>query len=322
MMDIAEKILAGDRRALARAITAVENGEKDSRELVKQLFLAGRKAQILGVTGSAGVGKSTLVDKMAGHFRKRGRRTAILAVDPSSPFSGGALLGDRIRMQSHSADDGVYIRSMATRGALGGLAAGAWDAATVLEAGGFDIVIVETVGAGQDEVDITALADLTLLLLAPGMGDGVQVFKAGVMEIADIFVINKADCGDAARVERDISTLLGAGARPGGRQPGIIKTVATTGEGVEALCRAIDEFRNGESEAASFEREQNRWRMRIAQMARARFFERAAGLEQESFLQTRAGQVARREIDPHSVVEEWLQNLQLNHENPSPRHRG
>lgn len=309
MHDIAEKILAGDRRAIARAISTVENNEEGGRELLKRLFLAGRKAQLLGVTGSAGVGKSTLVDKIAGEFRTRGRRTAILAVDPSSPFSGGAVLGDRIRMQSHSTDDGVYVRSMATRGALGGLAAGAWDAAIVLEAGGFDIVIVETVGAGQDEVDIAALADLTMLLLVPGMGDGIQAFKAGVMEIADIFIINKADCGDAARVERDIAALLGAEARGDGRRPSIVKTIATTGEGVQELCRKIDEFYSDEGEAASLEREQERWRMRLAHMARARFFERAADRRHEILIRDWAGQIARRRMDPQSAVDGLLKAM-------------
>ncbi|MGH9352459.1 MAG: methylmalonyl Co-A mutase-associated GTPase MeaB [Terriglobia bacterium] len=309
--ELAQKIEAGDRRAVARAITAIENGEESSIPLLKTLFLSSRKARVIGVTGSPGVGKSTLVEKLAAAYRRRGLKIGILAVDPSSPFSGGAILGDRIRMQSLYADEGVYIRSMATRGCLGGLAASAWDAVTVLEAARCEVVIIETVGVGQDEVEIAALADLTLLLLAPGMGDDVQTFKAGVMEIADVFVINKTDRGEAGRTEREIAALLSMGAAQEGWQPKITKTVATTGEGVDELCRLIDEF-YADAEKNSFgqQREQGRWRLRILQMARKRLFDLVIEHRQnDDFIRTRVEQIVRRQVDPHSVVEELLREL-------------
>lgn len=309
--ELAERIRAGDRRAVARAISAIENGEEGSVPLLKQLFLSSRKSRTIGITGSPGVGKSTLVEKLAAAHRRRGQRIGILAVDPSSPFSGGAILGDRIRMQSLFADEGVYIRSMATRGCLGGLAAGTWDAVTVLEAAGSEVVMIETVGVGQDEVEIAGLADLTLVLLAPDMGDDVQAFKAGVMEIADIFAINKADRGEAARTEREIAALLSMGTPREGWQPKILKTVATTGEGVDELCRLIDEFYAG-PESASFgqRREQERWRLRILQMTRERLFHRVAATgHTDDFIRGRVEQIAHRKIDPHSVVEELLRAM-------------
>lgn len=309
--DLAERIKRGDRRALARAITVIEDGEEGSAQLLKRLFLGSRKAQTLGVTGAPGVGKSTLVEKMAVAARRSGLRVGILAVDPSSPFSGGALLGDRIRMQSLFADEGVYIRSMATRGCLGGLTAGAWDAVTVLEAAGFDTVIIETVGVGQDEVDVAALADLTLLLIAPGMGDDVQAFKAGVMEIADVFVINKADRGDATRVEREITALLSVAPPRKGRQPKIAKTVATTGEGVDELYQMTHEFFESDEGAAFREqRERDRWRMRLQQMTQARFMRRMSqDIQADDGLRSRIDAIARRATDPHSVVEEMMQQF-------------
>ncbi|MGH9342566.1 MAG: methylmalonyl Co-A mutase-associated GTPase MeaB [Terriglobia bacterium] len=309
--EVAQKIQTGNRRAIARAITAIENGEEGSVPLLKRLFLSGRKARTIGITGSPGVGKSTLVDKLAAAYRRRGLKIGILAVDPSSPFSGGAILGDRIRMQSLYADEGVYIRSMATRGCLGGLAAATWDAVTVLEAAGSDVVMIETVGVGQDEVDVAALADLTALLVAPGMGDDVQVFKAGVMEIADIFVINKADRGEAARTEREIAALLSMGCQREGWQPKYVKTVATTGEGIDELCSLIDEFYAGTGSASLVQRrEQERWRSRILQMTRKRLFDRMVATDQNGdFLPARVGQIMRREVDPHTVVEELLAKL-------------
>lgn len=309
--DFVERIRSGDRRAVARAISAIENGEEDNIPLLKRLFLSSCKSRTIGITGSPGVGKSTLVEKLAVAYRQRGQKVGILAVDPSSPFSGGAILGDRIRMQSLFADEGVYIRSMATRGCLGGLAAGAWDAVTVLEAAGSEVVMIETVGVGQDEVEIAGLSDLTLLLLAPDMGDDVQAFKAGVMEIADIFVINKADRGEAARTEREIAALLSMGTPREGWRPKIVKTVATTGEGVDELCGLIDEFYAG-PESASFgqRRERERWRLRILQMTRERLFRRVAATgHTEDFIRGRIEQIARREIDPHSVVEELLRAM-------------
>src|SRR5579863_4074677 len=203
-----ERIRSGDRRAVARAISAIENGDPAGVELLKSLFAGAHRSQLIGVTGSPGAGKSTLVERLAVEYRRAGKRVGIIAVDPTSPFSGGAILGDRVRMQSLATDEGVYIRSMATRGELGGLAPAAHDVVTVLEAAGCEVVLVETVGVGQDEVEVARLADATVLLLAPGMGDDIQTFKAGVMEIADLFVINKADRPGAERVEQEVAAML------------------------------------------------------------------------------------------------------------------
>ena len=214
----AEKILQGDAQSISRAISAVENQDGRARELLKRLFPHTGRAAIIGITGATGSGKSTLVDGLTALLRKQGKTVGILAVDPTSPFSGGAILGDRIRMQTHWNDPSVYIRSMATRGSMGGLSVATLDAALILDAAGKDFVLVETVGVGQDEVEIAQLADVTLLLLVPGMGDDVQAFKAGIMEIADIFVINKADLPGADRVEQDVHALLSLAA-PTSRSP-------------------------------------------------------------------------------------------------------
>ena len=202
-----ERIRAGNPRALARAITAVEERTPEARELLRALFPYSGRARIVGLTGSPGSGKSTLADQLAREYRQRQQSVGIIAIDPTSPFTGGAILGDRIRMQRHHADPGIYIRSMATRGSLGGLAASTADVATVLDASGRDVVLIETVGVGQDEIEIVRLADVTLVILVPGMGDDVQSIKAGIMEIADIFVINKNDRGGAERIEQEIRVL-------------------------------------------------------------------------------------------------------------------
>src|SRR5439155_1516314 len=239
----AAKIVTGDRRAIARATSAVENGEAAGVALLKLLFPKVSPAYVIGVTGSPGAGKSTLAEKLAIEYRRHDCRVGIVAVDPTSPFSGGAILGDRIRMQSLSGDEGVFIRSMATRGRLGGLAPGAHDVVTILEAAGCQVVLVETVGVGQDEVEVARLADATALLLVPGMGDDVQTFKAGVMEIADVFVINKADRPGADRVEQEVAAMLSIGPRTDAWRPPILKTVATTAEGIAGLREALDRFR-------------------------------------------------------------------------------
>jgi LAO/AO transport system kinase len=202
-----EQLRAGDARALARAISVVENHSPGWSELLKAIFPYSGHARILGLTGPPGAGKSTLVDQLARHYRKEGQSIGIIAVDPTSPYTGGAILGDRIRMQEHSSDSGIYIRSMATRGSLGGLARTTADVSTILDASGRDLIMIETVGVGQDEVDIVRLADITVVILVPGMGDDVQTIKAGIMEIADIFVINKSDRDGAERVEREIRAL-------------------------------------------------------------------------------------------------------------------
>ncbi len=307
-----EKILAGDRRAVARAISAVESGEAASRALLKRLFPKAGRAYTIGITGSPGTGKSTLVERLAGVYRAGGARVGIVAVDPTSPFSGGAILGDRIRMQRLSTDEGVYIRSMATRGQLGGLAPTTHDVVTILDAAGCDPVIIETVGVGQDEVEIARLADATVLLLVPGLGDDVQTFKAGVMEIADLFVINKADHPGADRVEQELLALLSQAPRePHGhegevwRTP-ILQTVATTGQGVAEVHQALGEFRAFEDRSAlRLERRREHWRARLLELLRQELFQKmvAERLRDGSFDRHVADIVEGRR-DPHSVVEE------------------
>src|ERR1700674_5729609 len=236
------RLCSGDPRALARAISTVENRQPGWAELLKELFPYTGKARVIGLTGAPGSGKSTLVDQLAKHYRKENQTIGIIAVDPTSPYTGGAILGDRIRMQDHYSDPGIYIRSMATRGSLGGLARATADAATVLDASGRDLVMIETVGVGQDEIDIVRLADVTIVILVPGMGDDVQTIKAGIMEIADIFVINKSEREGAESVEREIRALQSLATRHDHWTPPIVKTVASEGVGTEALAEVIADF--------------------------------------------------------------------------------
>src|SRR5262245_35432655 len=232
----------GDTRALSRIITLVENRSPDSLALLQQLFPLTGKCRVVGVTGSPGAGKSTLVDRLASAYRQEGKKLGIVAVDPSSPFTGGAILGDRIRMQAPSVDPGVYIRSMATRGNLGGLSAATADVVGVLDAAGKDPVIVETVGVGQDEIDIVRLADISIVVLVPGMGDDVQALKAGIMEIGDIFVINKCDRPGVEKMERAVLAMLSLAHRSDGWQPPVVKTVATEGGGIDELVSTIQRY--------------------------------------------------------------------------------
>ncbi len=308
-----QDLLKGDTRALSRVITRVENRSADSLDILRQLFPHTGKSQIIGVTGSPGSGKSTLVDRLAAEFRKKNNTVGIIAVDPSSPFTGGAILGDRIRMQTLGVDPGVYIRSMATRGHLGGLAAATADVAAVLEAAGKDPVLIETVGVGQDEIDIVRLAEISIVVLVPGMGDDIQTLKAGIMEIGDIFVINKCDRPGVEKMERAILGLLSLGHRADGWQPPIVKTTATKGEGVAELLEAIDRyyvfFRNSISRSR---KKQEAERQRLINLLEERLVNTV--VEQifpDGELNDLVSAIAERRQDPYSVVEQIIRNLRF-----------
>lgn len=304
-----EKICAGDRRAVAQAISSVERKEPSSRALLRTLFHTSGKAYTIGITGAPGAGKSTLLEKVATEFRQSGKRVGIVAVDPTSPFSGGAILGDRIRMQALATDEGTYIRSMATRGHLGGLAPAARDVALILDAAGCDVVFIETVGVGQDEVEVARLADATVVLVVPGMGDDVQTFKAGVMEIADLFVINKSDQPGADCMERELNVLLSVGSQHDAWRPPIVKTTATTGEGISELCKELEKFRSAtQGSAAGLNRRRENTRLHLLELLRQRLFERVAGerIDQRQINEYVEAILARRR-DPHSIVEEMLE---------------
>lgn len=300
-----DRLRSGDARALARAISTVENRGPESADLLKALFPYSGKARILGLTGAPGAGKSTLVDHLARYYRRAGQTLGIIAVDPTSPYTGGAILGDRIRMQSHHADPGIYIRSMATRGSLGGLARTTADVATVLDASGRDLILIETVGVGQDEVDIVRLADITVVILVPGMGDDVQTIKAGIMEIADIFVINKSDREGAERVEREIRALQSLAVRKDGWVPPIVKTVASEGKGVEELMGAIANYEAYlQKESLVLKRNIQNWQGRLVEMLRDAMLERAREQLGDGKVEKYAAEVAQHQRDPYTLVEE------------------
>ena len=303
-----ERIVAGDVRALARAISLVENDAPEAQAVLSACFPHTGHALRIGITGAPGAGKSTLVDRLARAWRDAGRKVGVVAVDPTSPFTGGAILGDRIRMQERLNDDGLYIRSMATRGSLGGLAKTTADVAQVLEASGKDIVLIETVGVGQDEIDIVRLADITIVVLVPGMGDDVQSIKAGIMEIADIFVINKADREGADRVEKEIRALQSLSQTHVPREPPIVRTVGTTGIGIPQLLAVIDETRQWLAEGDRLEvRRKQYWRARMEEMVRQALLKeaRAHGLSGKDFAH-HAELVAAGQEDPYRVVPELV----------------
>ena len=300
-----KQVRTGDSRALARAISTVENRTPGWSDLLKELFPYTGKARVIGLTGAPGAGKSTLVDQLARHYRKDGQTVGIIAVDPTSPYTGGAILGDRIRMQEHFADPGIYIRSMATRGSLGGLARATADVAAVLDASGRDVVMIETVGVGQAEVDIVRLADITVVILVPGMGDDVQMIKAGIMEIADVFVINKSDHEGAERVEREIRALQSLATRPDGWTPPIVKTVASEGTGIEGLAAAIADYETYlQKQGLVLKKSVQNWQERLIEMLRDSMLEKAREHLGDGIVARMAAEVAAHKRDPYTLIEE------------------
>jgi len=304
----ASQIRNGEIRAVSRAITAIENHAPEAEPLLKDLFPQTGHAYLTGITGAPGTGKSTLVDRLAAHYRKQDQRVGIIAVDPTSPYTGGAILGDRIRMQSHAGDNGIFIRSMATRGFLGGLARATAEVALLLDAAGKRQILIETVGVGQDEVDIVRLADCVLVILVPGLGDDIQNMKAGLMEIGDIFVLNKADREGADRLEEQLDAMLALVTPREGWHPPVVRTIATDNKGIDALAAAIGKFHaHFKSSSERSQKQFEHWRNRLVELLGARMLERvlsAAG--GEATLNQIAADVAERRTDPFAAVNELL----------------
>jgi len=296
-------VRAGDVRALAKVISMVENGDPRIRSVIKELSPTASGARIIGLTGAPGAGKSTVTSALVGAFRARGERTAVLAVDPSSPFTGGALLGDRVRMQDHATDPGVFIRSMGSRGQLGGLAAATPQAVRVLDAAGFGVILIETVGVGQAEVEIASAADTTAVLVVPGMGDAIQAAKAGVLEVADVLVVNKADRPETQRTVRDLRSMV-ALADDARWRPPVVTTVATTGEGVDELVRQLDRHWGWLTEGGERERRRlERARDEVTALAFGALRERLTVPDEL------AARVADGRLGPHEAADELLASV-------------
>lgn len=311
--EIIQHLLKGDRKALARAITLVENEDPRSFQILKAVYSHGREIPVIGITGPAGVGKSSLVDCLISVFRSKGSKVGVVAVDPSSPFSGGAILGDRIRMQRHGTDPGVFIRSMATRGKMGGISAATFDVVDLMNAAGMDLVIVETVGVGQDEVDVMKIVQTTIVVLMPGLGDEVQAMKAGLMEIADLMVINKSDRPEAQKMEAELTGILSFFDLPKGWKPKILKTVAVKNEGIEELVSSIMEhgdFLRSSGMLNDRIRMQNKQRLVDALEYRILSYLVEEGFERFG-IEKRIQQIGERKVDPYTVVREILKHFHL-----------
>ena len=296
-------MLAGDARAIARAISLIEDEAPEAAALIGAIYQRTGRAYLVGITGAPGTGKSTLVDALTAEIRRSSQTVGIIAVDPTSPFTGGAILGDRVRMTAHAADAGVYIRSMATRGHLGGLSRATSDVALVLDAAGKDVIVIETVGVGQDEVDIVRTADVSIVVVAPGAGDDVQALKAGIMEIGDIFVVNKADREGADRAAQAIaaSLSLGEATASAGWKPPIVKTEATRAIGIDELWRQISRYR-GHSADQLAARRRERQRLRLRELLARQMVRRIESSLPSGEIERMAERVAARELDPYSAV--------------------
>lgn len=307
-----KKILERNHRAIAQTLSLVENSdEREVSELLKQLFPHTGEGFVIGITGSPGVGKSSLVDQLTRYYSADGQRVAIVAVDPSSPFSGGAILGDRIRMQSLTTDPNVFIRSMATRGKMGGLSFAVNDSLMVLDAAGYQKMIVETIGVGQDEVDIAKTAHLTVVVVSPGMGDDIQAIKAGIFEIADVLVINKADREGVEKTEQELQAMLSISVREDNWNPPIIKTVATVGEGTDQLAQVIENYRQSISD-----HQRKQWRIslfkkHLIEMFQERVTRKILERIPEKELDRYAEKMMTRELDPYTIIDQILKNVGL-----------
>lgn len=308
MSDLAEKILNGDLTAIAKGISLVESDPDDAQALMKAIFPHTGGSTVLGITGAPGTGKSTLVDQLIDQLVKDGKKIGVVAVDPSSPFSGGAILGDRIRMMRHSAHPDVFIRSMATRGHIGGLARASGEALYILEAAGKDILLIETVGVGQDEIEVVKLADLILVVVTPGSGDEIQVFKAGIMEIADVFVLNKADLPAAEKTERQIKAMLDLGKKEG-PVPQVLKTVATEGRGIKPLIEEIDRIFASRDQRTRTERRKKRISELLIETIKEKLFEEAMKSIQDIDFDEFVDDIFAHRANPYTIAEQIIRSL-------------
>ena len=308
-----EQVRAGDVRAMSRAITAIENHQPEAEELLRLLFPYTGRAYLTGITGAPGTGKSTLADRLAAHYRKQQEQVGVIAVDPTSPYSGGAILGDRIRMQGHAGDAGMFIRSMATRGFLGGLARATAEVALLLDAAGIQQVLIETVGVGQDEIDIVRLADCVLVVMVPGLGDDIQGMKAGLMEIGDIFVLNKADRQGADRLEQELLAMLSMVMPRDGWHPPVVRTVATENKGIDTLAGMIGKFQKHFEATGERQRKHiEHWKKRLLELLESRLLEKVlGGTDGQRLLEELASEVAQRKKDPFAAVKEILARSSL-----------
>jgi LAO/AO transport system kinase len=309
----AERVCAGEVLAVSRAITAIENHQPEAEQLLRVVFPRTGKAYLTGITGAPGTGKSTLVDRLATYYRRKNETVGVIAVDPTSPYTGGAILGDRIRMQGHASDAGMFIRSMATRGFLGGLARATAEVALLLDAAGKQQVLIETVGVGQDEVDIVRLADCVAVVMVPGMGDDIQNMKAGLMEIGDIFVLNKSDREGADRLEQELHAMLSLVMPRDGWHPPVVRTVASENQGIDVLAATIAKFR-GHFESSGERRRKHveHWKQRLIELVESRLLQKAlGGSGGEARLTALAAEVADRKKDPFAAVNEILKQSGL-----------